>query len=111
MAIESPMASDPNSTAGFNSISRMAGSPAVPGQNPTGPDGSAMNAGGDPQAALASVTGVISGIEDQLTSLSKQFPQASNEIRTAIQAVHSVMMRVVSNPGGPEPAAPRGPLG
>ena len=104
---------DPNggASSNFAPIGNMVGAGGPGSAGPVGPSGAPMPAQGDPQAALASVTSVISDIESQLTALGKSFPQAAPELRQAIQSVRAVMMRIVSNPGGAEPAAPRGPLG
>lgn len=112
--IDTPMATDPNSGAGnFRPISRMAGDDGsgAGASGPTGPSGSPMSAGGDPQAALAAVTETIRGIDSAIESISSQFPEASQESRRARDAVRALMMRIVANPGGAEPAAPSGPLG
>lgn len=122
MAIQSPGTSDPNSSGNFSPISRMAGgagsgpggAPGAGGvgsDGPMGPSGSPMPAGGDPQQAMAAATETIRGIESAIEALSSQFPQIAPEARRAREAVRSLLMRIVANPGGAEPAAPSGPLG
>lgn len=105
------MASDPQSSAGnFSPISRMAGMDQGQG-GPTGPSGGQLPAGGDPQAALASATESVRQVESTIEALSAQFPQVAPEARRAREAVRALLMRIVANPGGAEPAAPSGPLG
>lgn len=70
-----------------------------------------MDAGGDPQAALAAITETIRGVEQTIEAVSSQFPEAAQEARRAREAVRALLMRIVANPGGAEPAAPAGPLG
>lgn len=111
-SLNTPAPTDPDSTAGnYGGAARMAG-PAEDSGNAVQPD---MGGGGDSSAggtggaqqALSNATAVIRKCEESITALSKQFPQASKEIRQAISAVRSVLQKIVSNPGGPEPTAPR----
>ena len=103
--VETPTASDPNSSAGnFSGASRMAGASA---DAPSGADGSQQSAQGDPQQALANAVSVIRQTEQSIVAISQQFPQASAEIRKAREAIRSVLKKIVSNPGGSEPPAPR----
>ena len=64
------------------------------------------NAESQKQQQLQSATMQIHQIEQSVTSVGRQFPQAANEVRMAVEAVRALARKIVSSPGQTEPAAP-----
>lgn len=89
------------------SPSRMAGA-GDGGDGDSQSDPSAQSGSGNPSPALSQVTGQIREMETSLLSLASQFPNASGEVRRAVEGIRNVLKRIVSSPGAQEPAAPRG---
>src|SRR5438128_8975349 len=98
MAVETPSAPDPSSTApSFGGASRMA-TPDT-GDQPPDATGQMPGATNDPQQALSGAVQVIRAAEQSLVDLSKQFPQAAAEVRNARNAIRSILKKIVSSPG------------
>ncbi len=107
-SVDTPSPTDPNSTAGNYSggmASRMAG-PAE-SEEGTGVDSTSAASRPDPQQALSNAVQVARKADEDMMALSTQFPQASPEIRKAREAIRAVLKKIVANPGGSEPPAPR----
>jgi phage shock protein A len=61
----------------------------------------------DPQQQLSSAVQVVRQAEESIVALSQQFPQVSDEVRKVRESLRSLLQKIVSNPGGQEPPAPR----
>lgn len=84
---------------------RMAGSQGTPPTVPPSQFGSTPT--GDPQQALANAVNVIREAEQSIVDLSRQFPEASEEVRQVRASLRKLLTKIVANPGGSEPIAPR----
>jgi hypothetical protein len=76
----------------------MAGGPEQP--SPQAPPESAK------QGQLQTATQSLMQAEQQVTTVAQQFPQVSKEANSAVEAIRSLLRRVVANSGQTEPVAP-----
>jgi hypothetical protein len=76
------------------------------GAQPSGPTPSTASPESQKQQQLQSAVMQIRQLEQGITSIAKQFPEASTEARQAVESVRALIRRIVSSPGQTEPAAP-----
>lgn len=103
-SVETPMPTDPNSTAqNYGSLRRMAGGDdggqTSPDQGQSGQE--------DPQRALANVTNTLRECDEKIMSVAGSNPKVAKQVRDVRQAISRLTAALVSNPGGSEAPAPR----
>lgn len=59
-----------------------------------------------PMDGLGPVMQEIREIDMRIQQLGQRFPEAAGDARAAIQALHSMLVRIAANQRAPEPASP-----